>query len=119
DYYLIAGTPKEIITAYTQLTGRPAMPPEWAFGLWASTAFVPFTTASVLEQARRLRGEGIPCDVINLDCFWQRAQMWCDFEWDTKRIPDPKRLMAELHREGFRVCLWINPYVSIQSALYE
>src|SRR5262249_26716655 len=71
-YYLIAGTPKEIITAYTELTGRPAMPPEWAFGLWASTAFVPFTTTSVLEQAKRLRAEGIPCDVVNLDCFWQR-----------------------------------------------
>ena len=119
DYYLIAGTPKEILTAYTALTGRPAMPPEWAFGLWASTAFVPFTEASVLEQARRLRAEGIPCDVVNLDCFWQRAQMWCDFEWDTSRVPDPPRLMAELRREGFHTCLWINPYVSIQSGLYR
>ena len=119
DYYLIAGTPKEILTAYTELTGRPAVPPEWAFGLWASTCFVPFTEASVLEQARRLRSEGIPCDVMNLDCFWQRAQMWCDFEWDTSRIPDPERLLAELHREGFHNCLWINPYVSLQSALYQ
>jgi alpha-D-xyloside xylohydrolase len=119
DYYLIAGTPKEILTAYTALTGRPAVPPEWAFGLWASTCFVPFTDASVLEQARRLRAEGIPCDVVNLDCFWQRPQMWCDFEWDTTRIPDPKRLLAELHREGFHNCLWINPYVSVQSAFYR
>src|SRR5262245_21871740 len=119
DYYVIAGTPKEIVTAYTELTGRPAMPPEWAFGLWASTAFVPFTDASVLEQARRLRADGIPCDVVHLDCFWQRPQMWCDFEWDPARIPDPKRLLAELHRDGFRNCLWINPYVSIQSALYR
>jgi alpha-D-xyloside xylohydrolase len=119
DYYLIAGTPKEILTAYTGLTGRPAVPPEWAFGLWASTAFVPFTEASVLQQARRLRAEGIPCDVVNLDCFWQRAQMWCDFEWDTARVPDPARLLATLRREGFHSCLWINPYVSIQSALYR
>jgi len=55
DYYLMAGTPKEIVTAYTGLTGRPAVPPEWAFGLWASTCFVQFTEASVLEVARRLR----------------------------------------------------------------
>jgi alpha-D-xyloside xylohydrolase len=95
------------------------VPPEWAFGLWASTAFVPFTEASLLEQARRLRAESIPCDVINLDCFWQRAQMWCDFEWDTARMPDPRRLLAELHRDGFHSCLWINPYVSIRSALYQ
>jgi len=119
DYYLIAGTPKEILTAYTALTGRPSVPPEWAFGLWASTAFVPFTETSVLEQARRLRAEGIPCDVVNLDCFWQRPQMWCDFEWDKTRFPDPARLLAQLRREGFHACLWINPYVSIQSALYR
>ncbi len=119
DYYLMAGTPKEIVTAYTGLTGRPAVPPEWAFGLWASTCFVQFTEASVLEVARRLRAEGIPCDVFNLDSFWQRAYMWCDFEWDSARLPDPKRLMAELHKEGFHNCLWINPYVSLQSALYR
>jgi alpha-D-xyloside xylohydrolase len=119
DYYLMAGTPKEIVTAYTELTGRPAVPPEWAFGLWASTCFVQFTEASVLEVARRLRAEGIPCDVFHLDSFWQRAYMWCDFEWDRARIPDPRRLLAELHKEGFHNCLWINPYVSLQSDLYR
>ncbi len=119
DYYLMAGAPKEIVTAYTELTGRPAVPPEWAFGLWASTCFVQFTEASVLEVARRLRAEGIPCDVFHLDSFWQRAYMWCDFEWDSARLPNPKRLLAELHKEGFHNCLWINPYVSLQSDLYR
>jgi alpha-D-xyloside xylohydrolase len=119
DYYLLAGTPKEILAAYTDLTGKPPVPPEWAFGLWASTCFVKFTEASVLAEARRLRQERIPCDVFHLDSFWQRAYMWCDFEWDAERLPDPKRLMAELHGEGFHNCLWINPYVSCQSSLYQ
>jgi alpha-D-xyloside xylohydrolase len=119
DYYVLAGTPKEIVGVYTDMTGKPPVPPEWAFGLWASTCFVKFTEASVLETARRLRQEGIPCDVFHLDSFWQRAFMWCDFEWDAERLPDPRRLMAALHREGFRNCLWINPYVSCQSALYQ
>jgi len=119
DYYLIAGTPKEIVAGYTDLTGKPAVPPEWAFGLWASTYFVEATETSVQEQTQRLRREGIPCDVYNLDCFWQRRFMWCDFEWDSSRFPDPARLMGELHRKGFHVCLWENPYVSTQSALYQ
>jgi alpha-D-xyloside xylohydrolase len=119
DYYVLAGAPKEILTAYTDLTGKPPVPPEWAFGLWASTCFVKFTESSVLAEARRLRREGIPCDVFHLDSFWQRAFMWCDFEWDAERLPDPKRLLAELHREGFHNCLWINPYVACQSALYQ
>jgi alpha-D-xyloside xylohydrolase len=119
DYYVLAGTPKEVLGTYTDLTGKPPVPPEWAFGLWASTCFVRFTASSVLAEARRLRQEGIPCDVFHLDSFWQRAFMWCDFEWDRERIPDPRRLLDELHQEGFRGCLWINPYVSCQSGLYQ
>jgi alpha-D-xyloside xylohydrolase len=119
DYYLIAGTPKEIVAAYTDLTGKPAVPPEWAFGLWASTAFIQATEASVKEQAARLRKEGIPCDVYHFDCFWQKPLMWCDFEWDTARFPDPPRLLKELHEQGFHNCLWENPYVAVQSAMYQ
>jgi len=119
DYYLIAGAPKEILAAYTDLTGKAAVPPEWAFGLWASTYFIEATEASVREQTQRLRRERIPCDVYNFDCFWQRRFMWCDFEWDASRFPDPARLMGELHQQGFHNCLWENPYVSNQSPLYQ
>jgi len=34
DYYMINGpTPKEVISNYTELTGKPALPPAWSFGL--------------------------------------------------------------------------------------
>src|SRR3989442_4859240 len=37
DYFFIYGpTPKEIIGRYGELTGRPAMPPQWSFGVWWS-----------------------------------------------------------------------------------
>jgi alpha-D-xyloside xylohydrolase len=119
DYYLIAGTPKEIVAAYTNLTGKPAVPPEWAFGLWASSAFIQANESSVKEQTGRLRAEGIPCDVYHFDCFWQKPLMWCDFEWDTTRFPDPPRLLKELHQRGFHNCLWENPYVAVQSTMYQ
>ena len=119
DYYLIGGAPKEIVAGYTELTGRPAVPPEWAFGLWASSAFVKTTEASVKAQAERLRKEDIPCDVYHFDCFWQRPLMWCDLEWDAERFPDPPRLLKELHAQGFHNCLWENPYVATQSTMYQ
>src|SRR5574344_1049891 len=35
EYFVILGpTPKEILARLTQLTGRPALPPPWSFGLW-------------------------------------------------------------------------------------
>ena len=39
-------TPREILANYTALTGRPALPPAWSFGLWLSTSF----TTSYDEQ---------------------------------------------------------------------
>jgi alpha-D-xyloside xylohydrolase len=40
EYFVIYGpTPKEILTRYTALTGRPALPPAWSFGLWLTTSF--------------------------------------------------------------------------------
>src|SRR6185312_11898102 len=35
EYFVIYGsTPKEVLRKYTALTGRPALPPAWSFGLW-------------------------------------------------------------------------------------
>ncbi|HPZ05677.1 MAG TPA: glycoside hydrolase family 31 protein, partial [Clostridiales bacterium] len=40
EYYLIGGeSPKEVLSNYTLLTGRPALPPAWSFGLWLTTSF--------------------------------------------------------------------------------
>ena len=40
DYFIIGGdSMKEVIENYTSLTGKPAMPPAWSFGLWLSTSF--------------------------------------------------------------------------------
>jgi alpha-D-xyloside xylohydrolase len=39
-YFLIYGpSPKEVLSRYTALTGRPALPPAWSFGLWLTTSF--------------------------------------------------------------------------------
>jgi alpha-D-xyloside xylohydrolase len=40
EYFLIYGpSPKEVLSRYTALTGRPALPPSWSFGLWLTTLF--------------------------------------------------------------------------------
>src|SRR5690349_15079027 len=40
EYFIIAGpTPKDVLTRYTALTGRPPIVPAWSYGLWLSTSF--------------------------------------------------------------------------------
>lgn len=38
DLYIWNGTPTENMQSYTQITGKPYVPPKWAFGYWAGSA---------------------------------------------------------------------------------
>ncbi|MDG4788638.1 glycoside hydrolase family 31 protein [Micromonospora sp. WMMD1102] len=119
DYYLIAGpTSAEILDRYDRLTSRPALPPKWAFGAWMSSGFFRDSQQRVLERARRIRDGGIPCDVLHLDCYWQVAGAWSDLRWDAEQFPDPAGMLATLAGQGFRVSLWMNPYVMTGSPRY-
>ena len=118
DYYLITGTPAECLAAYRDLTGPALLPPKWAFGPWISGGFRRDTAEDVRERARRIREHGFPCDVLHIDTYWQRHGSWSDMRWDTEAFPDPRGLLADLAGEGFRVSLWMNPYVGVDSPYY-
>jgi alpha-D-xyloside xylohydrolase len=119
DYYVLAGpAPAEVLDRYDRLTGRPLLPPKWAFGTWISSGFFVDSQDRVLARARTIRERGIPCDVLHLDCYWQVAGNWSDMRWDTANFPDPAGMFAELADLGFRVSLWMNPYLSHLSPLY-
>ncbi|HWB37180.1 MAG TPA: TIM-barrel domain-containing protein, partial [Rugosimonospora sp.] len=116
DYFVLAGpTPAQVLHRLDALTGAPALPPKWAFGTWISSGFFVDTQEAVLERARRIRAGGIPCDVLHLDTYWQTERHWSDLRWDPQRFPDPEAMLETLARQGFRVCLWINPYISEHS----
>ncbi|WP_326552928.1 TIM-barrel domain-containing protein [Micromonospora sp. NBC_01813] len=119
DYYVIAGpTPAQILGRYDGLTGRPALPPKWAFGTWISSGFYVDTQEKVLDRARRIRADGIPCDVLHLDCYWQADGAWSDMAWDAANFPDPAGMLATLTEQGFKVSLWMNPYIMTGSPVF-
>jgi len=61
----------------------------------------------------------LPVHVFHFDCFWMRAFHWCNFEWDERVFPDPAGMLARLKARGLHICVWINPYIAQQSALFE
>ena len=120
-YYVIYGpTPKEVIEKYTRLTGRPALPPAWSFGLWLTTSFTTSydeqTTSSFIQG---MADRDIPLHVFHFDCFWMKGYNWCDFTWDTDTFPDPAGMLARYKARGLRICVWINPYIAQESPLFE
>lgn len=119
EYYIITGSLKEIVSTYTHLTGPAALPPDWSFGLWFSTGFAGTNSQMVEADAKKLRDLGIPSDVIHFDCYWLRDDMWCDFVWDDAMYPDRLQMLKRIKDMGYKICLWINPYVTIKTEMYE
>jgi alpha-D-xyloside xylohydrolase len=120
DYYVIAGPElKTIIARYASLVSFSILPPKWAFGLWMSSGFQHDSTDDVLRRARLLREHDIPCDVLHLDCYWQRHGTWSGMEWDRGAFPDPEGLIQQIKDLGYRVCLWENPYLGVESERFS
>lgn len=114
SYYVFYGpTGKEILNRYTALTGRPALPPAWSFGLWLSTSFTTnYDEATTTSFINGMLERDIPLSVFHFDCFWMKAFHWCDFEWDEDFFPDIRGTISRYHEKGLKVCAWINPYIA-------
>lgn len=120
DYYVINGTtPKGTIQKYTELTGKPALPPAWSFGLWLTTSFTTdYDEATTSSFIQGMADRDIPLHVFHFDCFWMEAYEWCSFTWDPKTFPDPKGMLKRYHDRGLKICVWINPYIGQKSPLF-
>lgn len=64
----------------------------------------------ILTYARNIIANGLPPGVIMLDDTWQEAYGVWNFH--PGRFSNPKVMIDELHRLGFKVMLWICPFVS-------
>jgi alpha-D-xyloside xylohydrolase len=120
EYFLIYGpTPKDILRKLTALTGRPALPPPWSFGLWLSTSFTTnYDEPTVTSFIEGMKQRDLPLHVFHFDCFWMRELEWVNFEWDPAVFPDPSGMLQRLHARGLKVCVWINPYIAQRSRLF-
>lgn len=120
-FYIIGGdTLKKVLGTYTDLTGKPALPPPWTFGLWLTTSFTTdydLKTVSLFIQG--MKDRKIPLRTFHFDCFWMKGFQWCDFEFDPECFPDPENMLAQLKKEfGVGICVWINSYIAQESALF-
>jgi alpha-D-xyloside xylohydrolase len=120
DYYVFGGpTMKDALEQYTALSGRPALPPEWSFGLWLTTSFTTnYNEQDILANVDRMEALGIPLSVFHFDCFWMRELTWCSFLWDERNFPDPAGMLRRIKEKGIKICLWINPYIAEASPLF-
>ena len=73
--------------------------------------------ADVLKYAQAIVDQGYPPGVLMIDDNWQED--YGTWEFSARRFKDPTAMMARLHQLGFKVMLWVVPFVSPDSAVYR
>ncbi len=103
DYFFLAGhSPEQVVSRYTELTGRPPLLPPWVFGVWLG-GYWPSDSA-VVAVAEEFRRRGLPLDALKLDSIWMRGHE-CDFRFGAA-YRDPWRMIERLRRLHFHFGLW-------------
>ncbi len=102
-------TVAHILERFTEQTGRHPLFPLWALG-YHQCRWSYYPEARVRRLARDFREtHRVPCDGIHLDIHYMDG--YRVFTWDRERFPDPARLIADLHAQGFKVVLIVDPGV--------
>ena len=117
-YFIFGPNLKEILPRYTAITGAPALPPKWSFGLWMGRISYD-EQVQVEKVAEELREHAIPCDVIHVDTGWFEHDWACDLEFGSHNFPDPRVMTERLNAQGYKVCLWQWPNMLVGTPMFN
>lgn len=119
DLFVFFGEPKDILDEYTDLVGKPGMPPLWSFGTWMSRITY-FSEKEGYDVAANIRKNKYPCDVIHFDTGWFDVVDWqCDYKFSENRFQNPQQMLKDLRSQGFHVCLWQLPYFTPKNRYFS
>ena len=93
------------------------LPPELFFSMPQYNTWIELqydqSEAAVEKYADDILANGFPAGILMVDDNWQRY--YGNFDFKAERFDDPKAMVDRLHAKGFKVMLWISPFVSPDS----
>jgi alpha-D-xyloside xylohydrolase len=115
-----------VLSLYTGYTGRPSLPPAWAFAPWLSSD-IWHTGGEVRYAVRKYRALGIPGSVFVFDSPWEVA--YDDFAWNMTQFGSAgtyegtnytgfgssSEMLSFLQTNGFKVVCWMTPFIDTNS----
>ena len=129
DLFLIAGPSiRQIITRYTDLTGKSVMLPKAALGYLGSSMYYSELPENcddaILEFIDTTREENIPVDGFQLSsgyCAVETSEgiKRCTFTWNNKRFKDPADWFSQMRRRGILVSPNIKPGMLLVHPMLE
>ena len=116
DYYLLPGrNPREVLSKYLTLTGRPLLQQKWVYGFHQSR-WSYFTDRDVQTVADTFRKNRLPLDAIHMDIDYMDGFRVFTFHPD--RFSDPKALTASLAEQNVKAVTIIDPGVKIDKGYF-
>ncbi len=105
---ILLGQPKATLHQYIALTGQPALPPDWAFGLWIS-ANGWSSERDVDEQLAAMRRHDYPASAMVLEA-WSDERTF--YQWNPDGSwPDPAAMIGRIQQAGMQLVLWQIPVI--------
>jgi len=71
----------------------------------------------ILKYAQDIINNGFPPGVLMIDDNWQED--YGTWNFSPRRFKDPKGMMKKLHSMGFKVMLWVCPFISPDSEVFR
>ena len=115
---------KKAIGDFTKIAGKIPLPPAYVFGYWYSR-YYSYSADDYWEIMREIKKNDIPTDVMILDMDWhwngkassesENIGGWTGWSWNTNLIPEPTKLLQEIHDNGYKIALNLHPADGIDS----
>ena len=106
--YFIPGPPERLLERYSELTGRPGLPPLWSLG-YHQSRWGYRTQEEIREVVRGFQAHDLPLSAIHLDIDYMDG--YRVFTVDRERFPDLEKLASELAGQGIRLVTILDPGV--------
>lgn len=119
SYYFINGhgSLAGTTTRYAQLTGAQPLPPLWTLG-YITSKYGYGNQRETLGVIDTLKRRGYPVDGIVLDLYWYGVETDMGrLEWDRTKWPDPRQMLADLHKDGVHLVAITQPYINKKGAI--
>ena len=110
-------TPLKAVQRFNLFFGGGVIPPKWGLGFWQRTPTL-YSDDDVMREISDFKSNDFPIDVIGLEPGWHSKSYPCTFEWDKTRFPAPQSFVEKTGKEGVRINLWCNPYLSPEAPIY-
>ncbi|XP_018023589.1 sucrase-isomaltase, intestinal isoform X2 [Hyalella azteca] len=115
-HFFFGPTPEDVNMQYAAMIGTTELPPYWSLGFHLSRWGYK-STDHVREVRQRMKEAGIPQDVQVIDIDYMENSR--DFTIGAGNWSDLPQLVEELHSDGLKVTLILDPAVVIDFDNYE